>query len=74
MSRSKVLLLLLFCVLAQGAMAQSKVISGTVEDPMGPVMFALYDNLTDFCRFWLHDNGKRTLIADDNLYGLVTYV
>ena len=40
MSRSKVLLLLLFCVLAQGAMAQSKVISGTVEDPMGPVMFA----------------------------------
>lgn len=40
MSKSKVLLILLFCVLAQVAVAQSKVISGTVEDAMGPVMFA----------------------------------
>jgi TonB-dependent SusC/RagA subfamily outer membrane receptor len=30
----------LLCLLAQGALAQSKVISGTIEDPMGPVMFA----------------------------------
>ncbi len=40
MSKSKVLLTLLFCVLAQVGMAQSRVISGTVEDAMGPVMLA----------------------------------
>ncbi len=40
MSRLKVLLIALFCVCAQVAMAQSKVISGTVEDAMGPVAFA----------------------------------
>ncbi len=40
MSKSKVLLTLLFCVLAQVGMAQSKVISGTVEDAMGPIMMA----------------------------------
>lgn len=40
MSKSKVLLIGLFCLLAQIAVAQSKVISGTVEDAMGPVIFA----------------------------------
>ncbi len=40
MSKLKVLLISLFCVLAQVAMAQSKVISGTVEDAMGPVIMA----------------------------------
>lgn len=40
MSKSKVLLTLLFCAIAQVMMAQSKVISGTVEDSMGPVMMA----------------------------------
>lgn len=40
MSKSKVLLTLLFCVLAQIGMAQSRVISGTVEDSMGPIMLA----------------------------------
>ena len=40
MSKSKILLTLLFTIVAQMAMAQSKVISGTVEDSMGPVMMA----------------------------------
>jgi TonB-linked SusC/RagA family outer membrane protein len=40
MSRSKILLTLLFTVIAQMAMAQAKVISGTVEDSMGPIMMA----------------------------------
>ena len=40
MSKLKVLLMSLFCVCAQMAMAQSKVISGTVEDAMGPVIMA----------------------------------
>ncbi|MBR1548092.1 MAG: carboxypeptidase-like regulatory domain-containing protein, partial [Prevotella sp.] len=40
MSKSKILLTLLFAVVAQLAMAQSKVISGKVEDAMGPVMMA----------------------------------
>ena len=40
MSRLKVLLILLFCVCTQAVMAQKQVISGTVEDAMGPVMFA----------------------------------
>ena len=40
MSKSRILLTLLFAVVAQLAMAQSKVISGTVEDSMGPVMMA----------------------------------
>lgn len=40
MSKSKVLLTLLFCVIAQIGMAQSKVISGSVEDAMGPIMMA----------------------------------
>ena len=40
MSKTKVLMICLLCLLAQGALAQSKVISGTIEDPMGPVMFA----------------------------------
>lgn len=40
MSKSKVLLTLLFCVMAQLVMAQGRVISGTVEDSMGPVMMA----------------------------------
>lgn len=44
MSKSKVLLTLLFCVIAQIGMAQSKVITGTVEDAMGPVMMA---NITE---------------------------
>ena len=40
MSKSKVLLIGLFCLLSQMAFAQSKVISGTVEDAMGPVIMA----------------------------------
>ena len=40
MSKLKVLLMSLFCVCAQAVMAQSKVISGTVEDAMGPVIMA----------------------------------
>ena len=40
MSKSRILLTLLFTVIAQLAMAQGKVISGTVEDAMGPVMMA----------------------------------
>jgi TonB-linked SusC/RagA family outer membrane protein len=40
MSKSRILLTLLFAVIAQVMLAQSKVISGTVEDAMGPVMMA----------------------------------
>ncbi len=40
MSKSKILLTLLFTVIAQALMAQGTVISGTVEDAMGPVMMA----------------------------------
>ncbi|MDE6012790.1 MAG: SusC/RagA family TonB-linked outer membrane protein [Prevotella sp.] len=40
MSKSKILLTILFTFIAQVMMAQGKVISGTVEDSMGPVMFA----------------------------------
>lgn len=40
MSKVKTILTLLLCVLAQMVMAQSKVISGTVEDALGPVMMA----------------------------------
>ena len=40
MSKSRILLTLLFTVIAQMMMAQGKVISGTVEDSMGPVMMA----------------------------------
>ena len=40
MSKSRILLTLLFTVIAQAMMAQGKVISGTVEDSMGPVMMA----------------------------------
>ncbi len=40
MSKSKILLTLLFTVIAQAVMAQGKVISGTVEDAMGPIMMA----------------------------------
>lgn len=40
MSKSRILLTLLFTVIAQAMLAQSKVISGTVEDSMGPVMLA----------------------------------
>ena len=40
MSRSRILLTLLFAVIAQVMMAQGRVISGTVEDAMGPVMMA----------------------------------
>ena len=40
MSKSRIILTLLFTVVAQVVMAQSKVISGSVEDSMGPVMFA----------------------------------
>ncbi len=54
MSRAKVLMICLFCLLTQGVMAQSKVISGTVEDPMGPVMFA---NVTE------RDNDNRIVSA-----------
>jgi len=40
MSKYKFLLTLLFTVIAQTMLAQSKVISGTVEDAMGPIMMA----------------------------------
>ena len=40
MSKYKFLLTLLFTVIAQAMLAQSKVISGTVEDAMGPIMMA----------------------------------
>ncbi len=40
MSKSKVLLATLLCAATQMAMAQSRVISGTVEDSMGPIMMA----------------------------------
>ena len=40
MSKYKILLTLLFAVIAQTMMAQGTVISGTVEDAMGPVMMA----------------------------------
>ena len=40
MSKYKILLTLLFTIVAQAVMAQSKVISGTVEDAMGPIMMA----------------------------------
>ena len=40
MSKSKILLTLLFAFVAQVMMAQGTVISGSVEDSMGPVMFA----------------------------------
>ena len=40
MSKVKTILTLLLCVFAQMVMAQSKVISGTVEDALGPVMMA----------------------------------
>ena len=40
MMKSKVLLTFLFLAFAQTIMAQSKVISGTVEDAMGPIMMA----------------------------------
>ena len=40
MSKSKILLTLLFTVISQVMLAQGKVISGTVEDSMGPVMMA----------------------------------
>ena len=40
MSKYKILLTLLFAVIAQTMLAQGTVISGTVEDAMGPVMMA----------------------------------
>lgn len=40
MSKSRILLTLLFAFVAQMMMAQGTVISGSVEDSMGPVMFA----------------------------------
>ena len=40
MSKSKVLLVSLLCASSQMLMAQSRVISGTVEDSMGPIMMA----------------------------------
>ena len=40
MSKYKFLLTLLFTIVCQVMMAQSKVISGTVEDAMGPIMMA----------------------------------
>jgi len=40
MSKSKILLTLLFAFVSQVMMAQGRVISGTVEDAMGPVMMA----------------------------------
>ena len=40
MARYKFLLTFLFAIIAQTMMAQSKVISGTVEDAMGPIMMA----------------------------------
>ena len=40
MIKSRILLTLLFTIVAQAMMAQGRVISGTVEDAMGPVMMA----------------------------------
>lgn len=40
MSRTKAILIFLLCVVAQSAFAQGRVISGTVEDSMGPIMMA----------------------------------
>ncbi len=40
MSKMKILLTLLLCIVTQVVMAQGGVISGTVEDAMGPVMMA----------------------------------
>ena len=40
MSKHKILLTLLLCVFTQLVMAQERVVSGTVEDSMGPVMMA----------------------------------
>ncbi len=40
MSKSRTLLTILFAFVAQMMMAQGKVVSGTVEDAMGPVMMA----------------------------------
>ena len=40
MSKSKILLTLLLTIVTQMVFAQGKVISGTVEDAMGPVMMA----------------------------------
>ena len=40
MSKSRILLTILFTIVAQVMLAQGKVISGTVEDSMGPVMMA----------------------------------
>ena len=54
MSKAKVLMICLLCILTQGVMAQSRVISGTIEDPMGPVMFA---NVTE------RDNDNRIVSA-----------
>lgn len=40
MSKTKAILILLLCIVAQAGFAQSRVISGTVEDSMGPIMMA----------------------------------
>ena len=40
MSKSKFLLTILFTFIAQVMMAQGRVISGSVEDSMGPVIMA----------------------------------
>lgn len=40
MSKSKIILTLAFCAAAQMTMAQKKMITGTVEDAMGPIMMA----------------------------------
>ena len=40
MSKSKILLTILFTFIAQVMLAQGRVISGKVEDAMGPVMMA----------------------------------
>ena len=40
MIKSRILLTLLFTIVAQAMMAQGRVISGTVEDAMGPIMMA----------------------------------
>ena len=40
MSKYKILLTLLLTIVAQAAMAQGRVISGTVEDAMGPISLA----------------------------------
>ena len=40
MSKSRTLMTILFAFIAQMMMAQGKVISGTVEDAMGPIMMA----------------------------------